>query len=209
MEHIVADGLSSDETFSILKAYKKTAPYTVNIIQGRDGGIYDAMNKGISMASGDLVGIINANDWYEKDALRDGSRLYSVKGTGVYTGIQRYWLDGLEFYLERVNHEFLGRRMIQHPSTFVSLDVYRKYGLFDTHYRYSADLDLMSRYLKAGVPFYQLDSIIANFRIGGASSTPNAVLESLKVRRRHRLISKGYYRKKYFETRIKQLINQK
>jgi glycosyltransferase involved in cell wall biosynthesis len=190
IEHIIVDGLSTDKTLPVLKAYKEMAPYPVNIVYGKDNGIYDALNKGISLASGDLVGIINANDWYEEHALRDVNQLCARKGPGVFIGIQRYWLEGREFYLERVNQHFLGKKMIQHPSTFVSRAIYQQYGLFDTRYHYSADLDLIGRYLKAGVPFFHLDSIIANFRIGGVSSTASAVLESLKVRYRHGLVSK-------------------
>lgn len=204
-EYIIVDGLSTDNTAAIVKEYMEKYPF-VKLISEKDSGIYDAMNKGIRMVSGELIGIINSDDWYERTALEKMQKAYTAHGSGIYYGIQRYLLDNKEYYLERSGHEFLAQKMIPHPSTFVTADIYKKYGLFDTSYKYSADLEMFVRYSKEKVPFYRLDNIIANFRIGGASSTPAAVKESLAVRKHYGLISRKQYNFKIIKMKIKSLL---
>ena len=206
VEHIIIDGVSTDGTLEILHQYKRLAPYPVLIKSEKDNGIYDAMNKGILLSKGDLLGILNADDWYEAGALEAMTIACRKNGPGIYTGIQRYWLEEKEYYLERVNPAFLDRKMIQHPATFVSRSIYEKWGIFNTDWRYSADLEMFGRFLLAGLPFYQTDSIIANFRIGGASSTIAAAKESLRVRHQYGFITNAQFRKKMFTLKLKQLV---
>ena len=192
-EYLIIDGLSTDKTLDIVKEYMENYPF-IKYISEKDSGIYDAMNKGIRLAKGKLIGIINSDDWYEVNALEKMNEAFLENGSGVFCGIQRNLMDDKEFYLERVNHEFIGQKMVCHPSTFVSADVYREFGFFDLKFNYSADLDLLIRFSKSNVPFHKVDFIIANFRIGGASSTPKAALESINIRKNSGFIStKRYY----------------
>lgn len=204
-EYIIVDGLSSDNTVTIVKEYMEQYPF-IKLVSEKDSGIYDAMNKGIQLANGKLIGIINSDDWYEKHALEKMQEAYAAHGKGIYYGIQRNMLEDKEYYLERSSQEFLASKMIQHPSTFVSADIYKEYGYFDTRYKYSADLELFIRYSRKEIAFYRLDCIIANFRIGGASSTPAAVMESLAVRKRYGLISSRQYNFRILKLKIKSLL---
>jgi glycosyltransferase involved in cell wall biosynthesis len=151
-EYIIVDGLSSDSTLTIVRKYMEKYPF-IKLISEKDDGIYDAMNKGIKLAKGKLIGIINSDDWYEANAFEKMSEAFIENGSGVYYGIMRNILNEKEFYLERVNQEFLAQKMIQHPSTFVSADIYRDYGLFDLNYKISSDLELFIRYSINNVKF--------------------------------------------------------
>jgi glycosyltransferase involved in cell wall biosynthesis len=192
-EYIIVDGLSTDSTLVIVRAYMENYPF-IKLISEKDDGIYDAMNKGIQLAKGKLIGIINSDDWYETNALEKMSEAFSTSGSGVYYGILRFILNEKEFYLARANSEFLAQNMIPHPSTFVSADIYRHYGLFDLKYKISSDLELFIRYSINKVKFYHLDNIIANYRIGGASSALKAGMETILIRKKYGLITdKQYY----------------
>jgi glycosyltransferase involved in cell wall biosynthesis len=187
-EYLIIDGLSTDGTQNIVEEY--TSRYSfIKLISEKDRGIYDAMNKGIQLASGQLIGMINSDDWYEPTAIETMTQAYKEQGSGVYYGILRYLADDQEYYLERPSHRFPAKRMIPHPTTFVTKDIYEANGCFDLKYRYSSDLDFIIRLYKAGVPFHPVDNIIANFRIGGASYTTKAKIEALKVRRAWGLIT--------------------
>lgn len=197
-EYIIVDGKSTDLTLNILEEYKSQYPF-IKVISEKDSGIYDAMNKGIKMAKGELIGILNSDDWYEPHAVEKMLNSYRKNGSGVYYGIQRNLLDEKEFYLERVHQDFLAKKMIQHPSSFISSDVYKKHGVFNLKYKYSADLELFIRFYDQKVSFFHLDDIITNFRIGGASSSVKAAKESLTIRYHYRLI--GFTN--YFRTLVK------
>ena len=204
-EYIIIDGLSTDSTLEIVKEYLANYPF-IKYISEKDSGIYDAMNKGIDVATGELVGIINSDDWYEFNALETMTNSYSKYGSGVYYGIQRNILEDKEYFLERANHEFIALKMIPHPSTFVSSDIYKQKGNFNLNFKYSADLDLIIRFLNEHVPFYRVDSIISNFRIGGVSSSYSAGNESLLIRKQYKLISDKQYYFKILKTKLKSLL---
>jgi glycosyltransferase involved in cell wall biosynthesis len=205
-EYIIVDGLSTDGTIAIVKEYMLKYPF-IKYISEKDSGIYDAMNKGIQLANGKLIGIINSDDWYETNALEKMWDAYVGTGSGIYYGIQRNIIDEKEFYLERASHEFLAEKMIPHPSTFVSSDIYKEFGVFDLKFAFSADLELLIRFSKLNIPFYKLDSIISNFRIGGASSTPKAAMESLVIRKNYGHINLKRYYFSLFKFKLKLLMN--
>lgn len=205
-EYIIVDGLSTDGTIAIVKEYIQKYPF-IKYISEKDSGIYDAMNKGIELATGKLIGIINSDDWYEANALEKMRDAYINSGSGIYYGIQRNILDDKEFYMERGSHEFLDQRMIPHPSTFISKDIYNEFGVFDLKFAFSSDLDLLIRFYKKNVSFYRVDSIIANFRIGGASSTPKAAMESIFIRKNFGFISDKKYYFTLLKLKLKLLLN--
>lgn len=206
MEYIIVDGISTDSTLDIIHDYMKRFPF-IKLIREEKRGIYLAMNKGIELAKGKLIGIINSDDWYEENAFAEMSKAYEMNGSGVYHGIVRFVSHGKECFLERGTHEFLGVRMMPHSSIFVSADVYKKHGIFDLKYKYSADLELLVRYASQKVPFYYLDNIIANFTAGGASSDRRAAMESLRVRKRYGLISGRQYYPVIAKLKLQSLLN--
>jgi len=207
-EYIIIDGKSTDSTLAIVNEYMAQYPF-IKLWSDHDKGIYDAMNKGIGLASGQLIGLINSDDWYELDAIEIMTKAYLVNGTGVYYGIQRMFKGAHEYMLERAHHRFIGLKMIPHPTTFISADLYSIIGVFASSYNYSADLELVLRYLQARVNFFPIDHIIANFKLGGASSTPKAALESLKVRRLYGLVSNRAYIFHLLKLRLKKLMSRR
>jgi glycosyltransferase involved in cell wall biosynthesis len=208
LEYIVVDGLSTDSTLKIVREYMVKYSF-IKLISEKDDGMYDAMNKGIRSAKGELIGIINSDDWYEPNALEKMSEAFLKNGSGVYYGILRYISNEKEFYLERSNPDFLFQQMIPHPSTFVSADIYKEYGIFNLDYKISSDLELFIRYSLNEINFYPLDHIIANFRIGGASSTTSAGIESILIRKKYGLITNQQYYFKLLKFKIKSMINYK
>lgn len=206
-EYIIIDGKSTDNTLSIIAEYQSKFKF-IKVVSEKDNGIYDAMNKGLKLAQGEIIGLINSDDWYELNALNVMYESFLKNGSGVYLGIQRFLENGKEFYLERANHEFISKKMIGHPSSFVTNDIYEVYGNFSTDYKYSSDLELMIRFISSGVNFYYVDNIISNFSLGGASSKPQAAIESLKILREKKLISKKNFYKKLLKNKLKILISK-
>lgn len=180
-EHIFVDGGSTDDTISIIKSYSDEYGDRLRLIQGKDRGIYDAMNKGINAAKGMIVGIINSDDWYAADALQNVVRVYqkNLNEMVVITGnLVRTTYEGNELYLQKhdknsINTEKLTQGMpLQHPAVFVSLDTYKHIGTFDISYRYLADYDFVWRCYHSGkVKFDFTGTTTSYMREGGASDT--------------------------------------
>lgn len=153
IEYIVVDGLSSDDTLSIVKECE--SKIKINIIYEKDNGIYDAMNKGIKMATGDIVGILNSDDFYENESvLSDVAQTFgdeiieAVYGDISYFGddinkVTRYWKAG-EYTESNLNNGWV----IPHPALFVRKSVYEKCGLFNTDFKIAADYEFILRILK-------------------------------------------------------------
>ena len=187
-EYIIIDGGSTDGTVEIIKKYESNLSYWVS---ERDNGIFDAMNKGIGRANGELIGIINADDWYEKNIFNSIAERYRETGSDhVIHGLIRNLLNE-EFY-SMVGNSIQGLRyaMIPHPTCFIPGKLYKTYGNYDIKLKHSADYDLVLRYAKLGVKFSFIEKPIANFRLGGNSSNTWAEKEMYRVRVKHHVISK-------------------
>lgn len=171
MEYIIVDGASEDGTLRVINQYRDLIDM---VISEPDGGIYDAMNKGIKKATGDLIGILNADDWYEPDAVecivREFQRWNHV---GVISGqirfIKQNQVVGKSKY--RDVNEIWKRMPIAHPAAFVTRETYHAVGLFDASFKIAADYDLIFRCFLEGIKFKYLDDVLTNFRIGGISGT--------------------------------------
>jgi len=167
LEYIIIDGQSTDGTLEIIKKYQHQLAYWVS---EPDQGISDAFNKGIAQCSGEWIGIINADDWYEPNTFQiiadnqfNGDILY---------GNLLYWKNTERDFVFQANHHGLTKEMtINHPTTFVKKEVYQKLGGFNTKYKYAMDYDVMLRYFLAGVPFYHIPKVLANFSLAGVSDT--------------------------------------
>jgi len=205
-EYIVIDGGSTDGSAEIIQKY---APQLAFWISEPDHGVYEAMNKGIARAKGDLIGILNADDWYEPGILSKISNRYLETGPEqVIHGMMRNFLNE-EFYSVTGNSvRRLRYDMIQHPTCFVPRKLYEIYGNYDMTYRYSADYDLILRYVNAGVKFSFFETIISNFRLGGLSSLPKAEKEMYRVRMKHGIISKTEGRLRIIQVSISTLMKR-
>lgn len=195
IEYIIIDGGSTDETLDIIEIHKMRLPERFTLVSEKDKGIYDAMNKGISMAHGTLIGIVNSDDWYEMDTIEQVVRAYQGNPCEVIYGMQRTYLNGKEKATFIYHHDFLPQQMITHPTCFVTKQTYEQLGVFDLQYRSAADYDLMLRYWESKkVVFTPVYQILSNFQLGGMSSSQVGVQENLQIRyKRHFLTKKQYY----------------
>ena len=168
-EYIFIDGQSVDNTLNIIQRHKPKTAMKYEWISEPDNGIYDAMNKGLRKATGDIIGIINGDDWYDSLAIEVMIALYMNNREGVYYGLVREYLPDDESRTLSVDHTELPWKMIPHPSCFVSRSLYEQYGYFDDQYRFAADLDLMVRFKKNNVQFINSQKLIAHYVHGGAT----------------------------------------
>jgi len=188
IEYIVIDGGSTDGTREIIQQYQ--SGITV-FVSEPDNGIYDAMNKGLKLATGELIGIINSGDHFENYTVKRVVNAYFDKPAyDVYHGMIRVFSANGQFqYVIGNDHSFLTTGMIEHPSCFVKRTIYERYGYFSLEYKSSSDYDFMLMLLKKKAEFYFIECILANFYAGGMSSKPTAILESLRIRHKYGLIS--------------------
>jgi glycosyltransferase involved in cell wall biosynthesis len=188
IEYIVIDGDSTDGTKEIIKHYGSIISIAVS---EPDHGIFDAMNKGLNLATGDLVGIINSGDHYEPDTVEAMVKSAELNpGAGIFHGLLRVFEASGQFKSIIGNHSsFLDIGMIEHPTCFVKRKLYQEYGNFSLDYKSSADYEFMLRMKKFNVCFYFIEKIMANYYTGGMSFQTNALLETIQIKYRYGLIS--------------------
>ncbi|PVY39040.1 glycosyltransferase family 2 protein [Pontibacter virosus] len=167
IEYIIVDGGSTDGTLDIIRKYDEQLSYWKS---EPDKGISDAFNKGISLATGDLVGLLNADDWYEPEAIANIVSHYEPDS--VLHGNKQYWnQDGSKAHQAKPNVDILPLEMsLNHPTVFVSKSLYNKFGVFDLDYKLAMDYHLLLRLYNAGAKFLYVDRIITNMRLGGVSA---------------------------------------
>lgn len=178
IEYILIDGGSTDKTTSIISSYEtafKKKRISYKWISELDQGIYDAMNKGIGLAKGNLIGLLNSDDWYENNALDEIKNLYNKNDRlSIYVGeMNRINKDEIA-YKVNYNNKNISRAIhkampINHPASFVQKDVYTKIGLFNIQYKLSADYDFIFRAYNSGISFLFTDKVIVNMRSSGAT----------------------------------------
>ncbi|MCX6138974.1 MAG: glycosyltransferase family 2 protein [Ignavibacteriales bacterium] len=204
-EYIIVDGKSSDATTEILASAEAAFDGRLRWISQEDRGVYDAMNKAIAMARGSLVGIINSDDWYERDALAIADVVHATGGEEIIHGLVRIHREGRPFMIRGSSEQFLPVTMIEHPTCFVPRSVYKRHGVFDSSLRMAADYDFMLRCWKAGVPFRWVEKILANFSSGGVSDV--SYLRSLRERalvlRHHGYLSALQFRREQMKINLK------
>ena len=194
IEYIIVDGGSSDSTVDIIKKYEPLFEGRLKWISEKDDGIYYAMNKGIDMSTGDLIGILNSDDTYEPGAVEIMCSAYDGGKMMVLYGAMRVY-DGDRFLREKmISHRELPENMICHPACFVSRNVYEKYGKFNTKYVSAADYELMIRYSNIpDIEFLPVNEVISNFHMGGMSGSDAAFMDLLKLKSDLGMIRKSKY----------------
>ena len=185
-EYIVVDGLSTDATVSVAESFRrdfdeKGIKFTV--VSEKDNGMYDAMNKGIKIASGDVVGIINSDDLYEKDALLTVADTYGKTPFDLfYADIRMVLPDGRSFVKHSRDRRYATSRDWNHPTTFIARPVYDNY-----EYRTDNihdDYDLILRLKKNGVRTVVVNKVLASFAMNGVSHrrSISSAIKSIKVK---------------------------
>lgn len=210
VEYIIIDGGSTDDTLKIIERHKSRLPKNLTLVSEKDNGIYDAMNKGVRLAKGKLIGIVNSDDWYENDTVEQVVEHYANNQYEVVYGMQRNFLREKEKAVFLYHHDFLPEQMITHPTCFVTADTYRDFGVFDTNYRSAADYDLMLRFYESEkVVFTPVMRILSNFRLGGMSGSQTGVRENACIRYRRGYISKKRYHFVMLKSCLYQWIHRK
>lgn len=203
IEYIIVDGGSSDGTVDIIKKYEPMFKGKMKWISEPDEGIYFAMNKGIDMADGDLIGIINSDDFYEPNAVEIVMDYLGNKdGNIIIYGLMRTLREGIEDTVSMSSPYFIKNHSLAHPSTFVTQKLYKSLGKYDTNFCCASDYDFFLRMTKEHVEFWPVYSILANFNIGGISSTSKAYYDLLSVKLKHGIMSVKDYRKEYFKCKL-------
>lgn len=166
IEYIIIDGGSTDKTQDIIREYIQLFDGRLHYISEKDNGIYDAMNKGISHVTGDVIGMINSDDWYEPYAVERVVKCFEeTDAEAVYGEIWVINQNG-----EREYHTW-DSVFPPHPATFIKREIYQQYGMFDLYYRIASDRELLLRLTAGGVRFKRVDMVLANFRRTGISNT--------------------------------------
>lgn len=176
IEHIIIDGKSTDNTVSIIKKYDT---YISKWISEPDRGMYDAINKGIEMATGDIIGVLNSDDVFaSNDVIKNivncfvENKTDSVFGDLVFVNpsniekITRIW-KGMPYRRFRFNYGW----MPAHPTFYLKRELIKQYGLYENHYHTAADYEFMARYLyKHRISATYLDQMVVKMRNGGLSN---------------------------------------
>jgi Glycosyltransferases involved in cell wall biogenesis len=199
IEYIIIDGGSNDSTINIIEKYRNKVECFVS---EPDEGIYNAMNKGIRMASGDIIGIINSDDWYDRNTVEKAVEYFNKNEIDVLYGDCVYlYEDGKRVRNMKFPLEAMWYLMATpHPTVFVKKKVYQKYGIFNESYQMAADYELLLRFYSAGLRFGYLEYDMAYFRAGGA--TTKRIVKSLQETKDIAL----NYARKYNKTEFLQTI---
>lgn len=169
-EYIIIDGGSSDGTVDIIRRYEGELACWVS---EKDGGIYEAMNKGIRYATGEVIAFLNSDDWYEDNILAETAHGFEDAKTQILCGDVRCHHDGAvsRYRVNREPEEELRFRMVYwQPAMFVRRELFERYGGFDTRYRIAADYDWMLRMYDRHIAISLTDRVLTNFSYGGIST---------------------------------------
>ena len=187
-EHVIVDGGSTDGTKELVESHRAAYAGRLKFVSEPDKGIYDAMNKGVKLSTGEFIGILNSDDWYEPDALRYVNTAAEANpGIDVLYGLVRLISpDGGEEGVQRCSHRLLHEHTLCHQACFVNSAAYRRFGLFDISYRLCADYDFLLRVKEGAGSFLPIDAILANYRTDGASSNERLrETENIRIRQAH------------------------
>lgn len=176
IEYIIVDGGSTDGTLEIIEKYKNKIS---KFISEKDNGLYDALNKGIDLATGDVIGILHSDDFYT-----DNNVVQKYVNTFIKNNSEAVYAD--LFYVDKDNtnkiirkwksgnhnpNSFLHGWMPPHPTFFVKKEVYQKFGKFNLEFKHSADYELMLRFIhKNKIKINYLHEFTIKMRVGGQSN---------------------------------------
>ncbi len=200
IEYIIVDGMSQDDTLAIAESYtakmqQKGIKY--RIISEKDRGMYDAINKGIAMASGEIIGNINSDDWYEPDAVEKVAAFFEKEGCDfMYADLRMIKPDGSTFIKHSKHTRIATSRGWNHPTQFARKEVYMKYP-----YKVESmhdDFDLLLRVMKSDYKIAILNEVLANFSMEGMSHERRLSANIKRGKARYRIYRNNGYSRWYF-----------
>lgn len=174
-EYLIIDGKSKDSTLDIVKSYESKFNKRLKYISEKDKGLYDAMNKGIKMATGDIIGIINSDDVLaSKDTLEIIAKTFQKeKCDATYSNLEirdENLKKVVRVFKSKVGNYKLGWYP-PHPTLYVKSSVYKKHGLYNQKFRIAADYDFMLRIMKdKNIRMKYIDKVLVYMRSGGVST---------------------------------------
>lgn len=187
-EHVIIDGASSDNTLSVIEQYKNQYNGRLKLVSEKDKGIYDAMNKGIAIASGDYIGFLNSDDFYNgpdvlskiAEKLKENPSDCVFGGTIVVDGLNTdkvVWVSKGKPYPKG---GFSTGWHPSHPTFYAKKECYDKYGNFDLNFGTAADLEIMLRFIERyHISCQYIPMFFNKMRFGGASNNSlSAILKS-------------------------------
>lgn len=174
IEHIIIDGVSTDNTLKIIENYKHIS----KVISEKDFGIYHALNKGIKHSTGELIGFLHADDYFEDISILSeiAKTVKKHQADAIYGDLDyistndtekiiRHW-KSKEFKLKLLKKGW----MPPHPTFYAKKQLYNKFGIFNTNYKISADYELMLRFLSKNISVKYIPKVIVKMRVGGVSN---------------------------------------
>lgn len=180
IEHIVVDGASTDGSLDLIKEYAKKG--WITYISEPDSGVYDAMNKGLNLATGDYIAFLNSDDYYhDKKGIQTVVKFILSKKPDFCYGTCNYITESGDFYgvLKPVVGSFFVRMPFSHQTLFVNTKLMRKLGGFDAkNFKSAGDYDFIIRLYLSGAKGYKFNTNFVNYRMGGLSDVQREQSES-------------------------------
>ena len=197
IEYIIIDGASTDGTIEIIQSYGDKIS---KFISEPDGGLYDAMNKGIELSNGDIVGMLNSDDFYiDEFVIENVIKEFEAKDVdSVYADLVYVNPGNLDKVVRFYDSSYFSPEnfaygwMPAHPTFFVKKEIYERYGVFRTDLKIGADFDILVRFLYIyNISFSYMREVLVKMRTGGVSTSFNSIwinnIEQLRVCRDHNI----------------------
>jgi len=216
IEHIIIDGASTDGSIELIEAYSKkiqrdnkASTREVRWISEPDKGIYNALNKGIQMATGDVIGFLHSDDVFNSsDSIGIIAAAFEDSQTQVVYGDLQYCRNGKvvrrwksnEFHRSSLKYGW----MPPHPTLYCRKEVYEKEGLYDEWFRISADYDMILRIFKAGYKSQYIPEVLVCMEVGGASNK-NTKARLSKTQEDYIVLKKNHIGAGYLTVAFKQI----
>ena len=178
IEYIIVDGASTDNTQDIVCQYQQRLGNKLKFVSEKDNGLYEAMNKGISMATGDVIGILNSDDFYTSEDILEhvAETLTNKEIDAIYGDVHYVKENNLSHCVRYYSSKLFSRNMMKlgfmpaHPSFYCRQKIYKQCGMFDTKYKVAADFEQLLRIIyihRARTKYLPIDFV--TMRTGGVS----------------------------------------
>ena len=190
IEYIIVDGASNDNSLNIIKKYDDRIDYWIS---ENDGGIYEAMNKGIDLANGEYIALLNSDDWYELNVCEIIAEKIKEVKYDVYYAIARV-IDkkGNVMYLHGSTINDISHQSLAHQTCFISKNIY-KHNKYSLKYRSASDYDFLCNLIIKNISFIFIEFVFVNYRLNGMSDSILCQLETIDIKKKYKYINFSYY----------------